>query len=118
MTNGTRGLLTYEFQSGSFTLPDRLFLIIGWHVPLIGDNGYFIHVAQVESPDFPAVKSERQRVFDSLIRRKNKAGTSMFCNVSPEVVDNQKEQSESKDDGKKANTPESWLTVCASMATT
>ena len=118
MTCGTRGLLTYELQSESFTLTDRLFLIIGWHVPLVGDNNYFLHVAQVESPDFPAKESERRRVYEFLSRKNMRAGKTIFCYVSPEVVDDQKQQAKEKEDGKTDHVSGSCLTVSASMATT
>ncbi|CAG8586138.1 4740_t:CDS:2 [Paraglomus occultum] len=118
MTCGTRGLLTYELQSESFALTDRLFLIIGWHVPLVGDNSFFLHVAQVESPDFPTKEAERVRVYEFLSRKKMRAGKSIFCYVSPEIVDDQKQQVKEKEDGKADNMPKSCLTVCASMATT
>jgi len=88
-------------------------------VPLIGDNHYFLHVAQVESPDFPAKESERQRVYEFLSHKKTRAGKkTIFCYVSPEVVDDQKQQVNEKEDGKADHASRSCLTVCASMATT
>ncbi|CAG8585408.1 2741_t:CDS:2 [Ambispora gerdemannii] len=113
LTSGTRGLLCYELFGKEWSFADRLFLLIGWHVPVLGDNTYFLQIAQIDSPTFPSKKSERHRVFEMLFENKIKAGSSTIAlHVNPTHVLDDAPKSADKE------TPEHYFSVCASMATT
>jgi hypothetical protein len=77
---------------------------------LIGDNTYFIHVAHVDSLDFPRKKSERKRLCDMLMKSQISAGNTTSVHISPEV---ENYVAVDKDDKKKPTI----LSVYATMAT-
>ncbi|CAG8571430.1 1239_t:CDS:2 [Paraglomus brasilianum] len=115
IAKGPRGLLIYEFKGvdDAFTLAERLFLIIGWDVPLVSDNHFFLRVAHVESKDFPKMEPERQRVLELLFKNKVKAGNSISWDAYPEVVTDQIVENDDKEEA----ISKSGLSVSASMAT-
>ncbi|CAG8471241.1 1304_t:CDS:2 [Paraglomus occultum] len=115
ITKGPRGLLIYELKSvnNAFNLAERLFLIVGWDVPLVSDNHFFLRVAYVDSADFPKKEPERQRVMELLFKNKIKAGNTISWDAYPEV-DTDKIANE---DDKEETKSKSWLSVSASMAT-
>ncbi|CAI2184953.1 2356_t:CDS:2 [Funneliformis geosporum] len=106
VTCGTKGILCYELLLDEWKLKNRLFLLIGWNVPLVGDNTYFLQVAHVDSPNFPQTKYERKKVCDMLMEKETIAGNTTFIHSSPKVEDYAEE----------SISPVS-LSVCATMAT-
>ncbi|CAG8543347.1 3970_t:CDS:2 [Ambispora leptoticha] len=128
LTSGTRGLLCYELFGKDWNFEERLFLLIGWHiestrlspkiltlkqVPVLGDNTYFLQVAQVDSPTFPSKRSERRRVFEMLFENRTKARSSTIAlHVNPTRVLDYAPRSADEE------IPEYYLSICASMATT
>jgi hypothetical protein len=80
---------------------------------LVGDNSYFIHVAHVDSTDFPQKKSERKRLCEMLMKSQINAGDTTSLHVSPEVKNYVAADKDVKDEIKY---PAS-LSVYATMAT-
>ncbi|RIA90870.1 hypothetical protein C1645_822788 [Glomus cerebriforme] len=119
VTCGTKGILCYELVLDPWKLKNRLFLIIGWNVPLLGDNTYFAHIAHIDSPDFPRNRSERKRLCGMLMKSQIRAGDSISIHISPEVEDcavideNDNDDKDNKDEDKSLTS----FSICATMAT-
>ncbi|RKP24967.1 hypothetical protein SYNPS1DRAFT_29289 [Syncephalis pseudoplumigaleata] len=72
----TRGCVVYKLtRKGGRPLPDgRLFVIIGWDVPLRGANQYFLELVKADFPTFPDDREELQRQYLHLALSNSKCG--------------------------------------------
>ncbi|KAI9594661.1 hypothetical protein BDF19DRAFT_444455 [Syncephalis fuscata] len=77
-SRGTRGCIIYTLAGpAGESLGSRLFVVVGWDVPLIADNKFFMEVLEVPQPEFPRILSERKRIYEKLSRKYVAAGQTV-----------------------------------------
>ncbi|RKP28193.1 hypothetical protein SYNPS1DRAFT_20471 [Syncephalis pseudoplumigaleata] len=82
-SRGTRGCVIYTLSGpAGEALGARLFIVVGWDVPLLADNKFFMEVVEVPTPEFPRVLAERKRIYEKLSRKLVVAGQTVQHHVS------------------------------------
>ncbi|KAI8058007.1 hypothetical protein BDF22DRAFT_663290 [Syncephalis plumigaleata] len=76
----TRGCVVYKItrKGGQSLLDGRLFVIIGWDVPLRGANQFFLEVVKADFPTFPDDRQELQLQYSHLASSKSSGASDVL----------------------------------------